>query len=135
MACSSARKRVRCTFDVHFGTTEDKDRFVERLKHVRKLLSQLGNPCADNHSFMSALFDAVDKPVSQPTFDPASAPHAKFFLRNSGMDYFKSLCAGMKCNKAGIQIFFSHQASTRRKLPLLTATPCSSLSDTASTIF
>ena len=59
MASSSARKRVRYTFDVHFGSTEDKKRFVERLKNVRKLLSQAGNPCADYHSFMSsALFNA-----------------------------------------------------------------------------
>ena len=96
MASSSARKQVRYTFDVHFGTTEDKDRFVERLNNVQKLLSQTGNPCADNHSFMSALFDAVEDTFSQPSFDPASAPHTKSFLRNSGMDYFKSLCAGIK---------------------------------------
>ena len=95
MASSSARKRVRYTFDVHFGTTEVKERLVERLKHVRRLLSQAGNPCTDNHSFMSALFDAVEDRVSQPTFDPTSDAHTKSFLRNSGMDYFNSLCAGI----------------------------------------
>ena len=93
MASSSARKRVRYTFDVHFGTTEDKERFVERLKHVRKLLSQAGNPCTDDHSFMSALFYAVEDQVPHPTFDPSSDTHTKSFLRNSGMDDFKSLCA------------------------------------------
>ena len=47
-------------------------------------------------SFTSALFDAVENMVSQPTFDPTSDTHTKSFLRNSGMDYFKSLCAGIK---------------------------------------
>ena len=47
-------------------------------------------------SFVSALFDAVKEKVSQPTFDPTSDAHVKCFLRNSGMDDFKLLCAGIK---------------------------------------
>ena len=46
--------------------------------------------------FTSALFDAVEDRVSQPTFDPTSNTHTKTFLRNCGMDYFKLLCAGIK---------------------------------------
>ena len=47
-------------------------------------------------SFTNALFDDEEDRVSQPTFDPTSDTHTKSFLPNSGMDYFKSLCAGIK---------------------------------------
>ena len=53
---------------------------------------------------MSALFDVVEDTISQPTFDSAS--HTKSFLQNSGMDYFKSLCAVITCGKGGIPILF-----------------------------
>ena len=46
-------------------------------------------------SFVSALFDAVEQMVSQPTFDRTSDTDIKSFLWNSGMDDFKSLCAGI----------------------------------------
>ena len=84
MASTSARKRVSYTLDVHFGTPEDKERFVQGLKHVRQLLSQAGNAAEDRNS------------VSQPTFDPSSDSNTKSFLRNSGMDSFKSLCAEIR---------------------------------------
>ena len=47
-------------------------------------------------SFTSALLDAVEDRVFQPTFDPTSDTHTKTFLGNGGMDYFKLLCAGIK---------------------------------------
>ena len=96
MASSSSRKRVRYTLDVHFGTPEEKEAFVHRMKHVRQLLSHAGNPCADNYSFMNSLFEAVEDTFSQPTFDPSVVPRTRSFLRNSGTDYFKSLCAGIE---------------------------------------
>ena len=133
MASISARKRVRYTFDVHFGTTEDKERLVERLKHVRQLLSQAGNPCTDNHSFMCALFDAVEtgflsRPLTQPRMRILS-------LSFETVVWIISIRCVLELTygKSSILIFF--QASTWRKLPLMTTTPCSSVNDTASWIF
>ena len=39
-----SRKRVRYTFDVHFGSQEEKVAFVCRLKRVRELLSPEDGP-------------------------------------------------------------------------------------------
>ena len=72
--------------------------------------------------------------VSQPTFDPTSDTNTKSFLRNSGMDYPPCVLE-LKYGKAGIPVLFSHHASTRRTLPLMTAMPCLSVSDTVSWIF
>ena len=47
-------------------------------------------------SFTSALFNPVEDRVSQPTFDLTSDTLTKTFFRNSGKDYFKSLCARIK---------------------------------------
>ena len=41
----------------------------------------------------------------------------------------------LKYGKARIPVFFSHQAFTRRMLPLMTAAPCLLVSDTVSWIF
>ena len=50
----------------------------------------------DNYSFMNALFKAVEDRVSQPNFDLSLVLHTRSFLQESGEDYFKLLCAGIK---------------------------------------
>ena len=79
---ASSRKRVRYTFDVHFGNLEEKEAFLQRLQSVRQLLTPAGSPSLDNCSLFNALCDAVEG-TPQPS-DPSAEPSTKSFMRNSG---------------------------------------------------
>ena len=86
-ASTVSRKRVRYTLDVHFSTQEEKETFVRRLKSVRELLTPAGCAPMDNHSLMSAMFDAVEgrlHSTSQSAQDERI--DSKCFLSNSGMN-------------------------------------------------
>ena len=64
-------------------------------ENVQQLLSQAGKLCMDNYSFMNA-FKAVEDRVSQPAFYPSLVLYIRSFLQESGENFFKSLCAGIK---------------------------------------
>ena len=137
MASSSARKRVCYAFDVHFRTTEDKKRFLKRLKHVWQL--QTGRESMHGHSLTylwvlcSMLWrrGCLSRPLTQLRI------HTSSLSFKTVVWMISSRCVlELKYSKAGgIPIFFSHQASTQRTLTLMTATPCLSVSDAALWIF
>ena len=136
MASSSARKRVRYTFDVRFGTTEDKRRFVERLKHVWQLLS--GRESV--YGWSLTRLRVLCAMLWRTRF--LNRPLTRLWIHIPSLSFeivvwiISSRCVlELKYGKAGIPVFFSHQGSTRRTLPLMTATPCLSVSDTVSWIF
>ena len=93
VACKMAslsRKRVRYTFDVHFGNTEEKEAFVGRLKAVRERLTPAGCPSLDNYRLICALLDAVEERPS-PSSGFSSEPATKSFLRSNGKNFQCSL--------------------------------------------
>ena len=62
---ASSRKRVRYNFDVAFGTQEEKDAFMDRLRRVCQLLTPPQCPTVDNNHSFCAMFDAVEREVQQ----------------------------------------------------------------------
>ena len=81
----ASRKRVRYTFDVHFGNAKEKEAFALRLQHVRELLTLGGSALLDNYGLICALFDAVDRPQSDSVSDSVAPPGAvKSFMRSCG---------------------------------------------------
>ena len=81
----ASRKRVRYTFDVHFGNAKEKEAFALRLQHVRELLTPGGSALLDNYGLICALFDAVDRPQSDSVSDSVVPPGAvKSFMRSCG---------------------------------------------------
>ena len=79
---SSSRKRVRYTFDIHFGNAEEKEAFLHRLKAVRERLTPVGCPPLDNCRLMCALLDAFEETTPPSNF--AAEPATKSFLPNNG---------------------------------------------------
>ncbi len=71
---TSSRKRIRYSFDIHFCSLEEKDRFLLKLKVARKKLTQEGSPLLDNYILFSTL---LDKEVAD-----LMPPHS--VMKNSG---------------------------------------------------
>ena len=67
-ASMSSRKCVRYNFDVAFGTQEEKDAFMDKLRKVHQLLTPPECPTIDNKLFC-ALFDAVEEVHQQDPSD------------------------------------------------------------------
>lgn len=84
---ASSRKRVRYNFDVTFGSQEEKDAFLDRLKSVRQLLTPPDCPTVDNNRLFKAMFDAVEENHQQDPSASGVTDHeqsTKSFLRNNG---------------------------------------------------
>ena len=85
---SSSKKRVRFGFDMKFVNLEAKEAFVQRLEHVRQLMTPAGAPSLDNNSLFNVLCDLAE--ASHPTLDPHSAnvgQSTSSFMRNSGKSW------------------------------------------------
>ena len=84
---ASSRKRVRYNFDVAFGTQEEKDAFMDRLRRVRQLLTPPQCPTVDNNRLFCAMFDAVEREVhhEQDSVTSESVEYStKSFQRDCG---------------------------------------------------
>ena len=85
----ASRKHVRYNFDVTFGTQEEKDAFLDRLKTVRQLLTPPDCPTVDNNRLFKAMFDAVKENHQQePSIGSnVNERSTKSFLHNNGKNY------------------------------------------------
>ena len=132
MPLNSARKRVRSAFNVHFWTTDDKEKLVESLKYIWQVLS--GRESVHGQS-LTRLWVLCSMLLRRGFL---SQPLTRLRIHISSLSFETVVwmissrwVLELKCGKAGIPIFFSHQASTRRTLILMTAMPCLSVSDAA----
>ena len=80
-----SRKQVRCTFDVHFGSQEEKAVFVCRLKRVRELLSPEDGTPLYNCMMMNTFFATALK-------DNLREPFVRSLLRNNGEHVYCVVC-------------------------------------------
>ena len=78
--------------EINFGSEEEKEAFIRRLKRVRKCLSPEGSAELDHLGLLGAMMDSVEG-VSprQPSTSPATTASSKTatvaaqsFLRNCG---------------------------------------------------
>ena len=81
---ASSRKRVRYNFDITFGTQEEKDAFMDRLRKVRQLLTPPECPTIDNNKLFCALFDAVEGVHQQDPSNITVEDSTKSFQRDGG---------------------------------------------------
>ena len=87
---ASGRKRVRFSLDVTFGSPEERDIFLNRLKRARECLTPRGSSVlVDNFGLMTAMLDAIesqaeDRATLQDDVDTATDKLPKSFLRDGG---------------------------------------------------
>ena len=85
---ASSRKQVRFSLDVTFGSPEERDIFLNRLKRARECLTPRGSSVlVDN--LMTAMLDAIesqagDRATLQDDINTATDKLPKSFLRDGG---------------------------------------------------
>ena len=85
MMTARTRKRVRFSFDIYFDETEQKERFVCRLKEAKRRLASVdGDAELDNLGLMSAMLDILDSVIPGGTAPAGVAATTKSVMRDSG---------------------------------------------------